>query len=678
MKKWLFIWACLFYVLPALAQDEPVKRLPTRRNGSQQSGRPQATANSSNQSSQGDSLGLGFVHRVDDSVAVYYRYLDSLQRHPIDSTIDDFYDYYSIPASWQNLGNNGAAAFPLVYEPFLKPGWDAGLHAYDVYRLTVEDTRFYKTTRPFSMLGYQLAGGKEQMIQAMHTQNPRPNLNFGFDYHLISAPGFFTTQNTNHNGYRLFSNYQGRKKRYTLYVIMDGNNIRASENGGIVNDSLLSDPNKKKRFSIPVNLGDAALFQPNPFKTNITTGTTQKDFNFFVRQSYDIGKKDSVAINDSTTEYLFYPRLRLQYGFRYETQQYTFRDKAADSTLYKNLFNIDLRPDSNNVYLRDKWSIITNDFTLVQFPDTKNTGQYLSAGAALELIQGKPDTLTRQLQNVYLHGAYKNLTRNKKWDITLNGSFYVTGFNIGDYAVHASLDRQLSNKWGNIQLYFNNTNRTPSFIFNTQSAFNFNSSQQNFNKENIISFGGYADNPFFKLGFANHFITNYAYFSSYYKTDQYSKPINILQFSGEKKFTWRRKWNLYSEAVVQVLDPNAPIRIPLVYTRNRFAFEGIYFKNLNLSTGLEIRYFTHYKANNFSPVPGQFVPQDTMTLSNRPDVNAFLHFRIKGFTGYIRAENLNTVSFDNGFGFLHNNFSAPHYPTPGFLVRFGIRWWFVN
>jgi len=72
------------------------------------------------------------------------------------------------------------------------------------------------------------------------------------------------------------------------------------------------------------------------------------------------------------------------------------------------------------------------------------------------------------------------------------------------------------------------------------------------------------------------------------------------------------------------------------------------------------------------------MPQDTSSISNRPDITAFMHFRIKTFTGYLRAENLNTISFYNGFGFTHNNFAAPHYITPGLIIRLGIQWNFVN
>ena len=106
--------------------------------------------------------------------------------------------------------------------------------------------------------------------------------------------------------------------------------------------------------------------------------------------------------------------------------------------------------------------------------------------------------------------------------------------------------------------------------------------------------------------------------------------------------------------------------------------DGKLFKNLDLSTGFEVRYFTPYRANHYSPVIGQFVPQDSITQKNLPDIHAFLHFRIKSFTGFVRAENLNTFSARNGFAFVNNNFAAPGIPTPALMIRFGIRWWFVN
>ncbi|MFT3981762.1 MAG: hypothetical protein QM687_14935 [Ferruginibacter sp.] len=612
-----------------------------------------------------------------DSITISYRYMNDLKRYTIDSTVNDFDKYFPVPSNYMLLGNNGAAAYPLVFTPFTKAGWDAGFHAYDVYRFKVEDTKFYKTTRPFSLLGYQLASGKEQMVMAQHTQNINPRFNAGFDYRLINAPGFFTNQNNNHNNVRFFSNYQGKKKRYNAFLVLVNNTIRASENGGIRNDSFLLNPNFKDRFGVDVFLGNANKFSQNPFSTTINTGNVYKDFTFFLRQSYDIGQKDSVAINDSTTEYLFYPRLRLQHSFSYKSSSYLFKDAVPDSAVYRTWYNITLLQGADTLEVNEKWKIVENDFSLIQFPDAKNPAQFIEAGVAMQNIGGYLKDGLENFFNIKLHGEYRNKTRNRKWDINLKGEFYASGLNAGDYSASANLGRFLNKKWGEVKLFFINTNRTPSFIFDKRSSFSYTNPGE-FKKENIISFGASANNPFVQLSFTNSIITNYSYFSDYYTPAQTGKVINLLQAAASKKFPLAKKWNLYVDAVLQQTDAAAPIKVPLLYTRTRLAFEGVYYKNLNLSTGLEIRYFTPFDAYNYSPLMGQFVPQDTFRLKNLPDVHAFLHFRIKTFTGFLRTENLNTLYLKDGFRFVNNNYATPHIPTPGMIIRFGVRWWFVN
>ncbi len=690
MKQFSFIIICLLLLLQTKAQ-EPIFKGQPKVGGTTGQTKTDTTK------SERDNT-LGFEHRDDlkDSITITYRFIDSIRNIRLDSSVNDFDKYFSIPSHYQYLGNNGAAAYSLIYKPNVRPGFDAGFHAFDVYKFKLEETKFYKTTKPLTQLGYQLASGKEQMIKVLHTQNPRPNWNFGFDYRLISSPGFFTNQNTNHKNYRLFSTYQGKRKRYALNFVIVGNTIKNSENGGIANDTTLANPNNKKRFSVPVNLAANNDFTSNPFNAGVLAGNIYKDFTFYLKQFYDIGKQDSIAINDSTTEYLFYPKLRVQHTLTYNTQQYQFKDfidgnktrnsaKAAkeDSAFFKQRYDTALKPIVGMLFqFREKWDVVTNDFSLVQFPDTKNAAQFFLAGIKLQNLKGtfyRTDSTqeTKNFYNIIVHGEYRNKTRNRLWDVLLKGEFYVNGLNSGDYTAAAVIGRYLNKKLGDVRLYFTNTNRTPSFIYNGFGAFNFKNAGFT-KKENIISFGADASNRFFNLSFKNHLITNLAYFTNNYRTAQNSKAINLLQATAAKKIKLTKKLNWYVEAVLQQTDGSSPIKVPLLFTRNRIAAEGTFYKNLNLSTGLEFRYYTPYEAYNYSPVLGQFIPQDTFKLKNLPDVSAFFHFRIKSFTGYIRTENLNTISFADGFGFTNNNFAAAHYPTQGLIIRFGIQWNFVN
>ena len=651
--------------------------------GIKNAGRGMGNAGSSSgkNNSKSDSMGLGFEHRDDlkDTITISFKYLDSIRNIRIDTNLNDFYKYFPIPVTQQYIGNNGNAGYSLIYTPFAKAGWDAGFHALDAYRYTLDNSRFFKTTKPYTRMNYELGTGKEQVVGIIHTQNPKPNLNFGLEYRLISAPGYFSSQNTNHKSYRLFSNYQGNRKRYAGYFMIMGNVLKSSESGGIKNDSNLNDKTFPL-FAIPVNLGgNQEGF--NPFNTTVKTGNVYKDFTFFLRQSYDLGKKDSIAINDSTTEYLFYSKLRFQHTFTLNSYNYQFRDLvAADSDYYKTNYNTRMLADTlgnDSLVVTDKWNVITNDFSVITYPDTKNIAQYLLAGARIENIKGTFASGTHNFYNIILHGEYRNKTRNRLWDILANGELYMAGLNSGDFSVNGSLARYLNKKWGNIRLAFSNVNRTPSFVFNPLSSFNFKDTA-GYKKENIISFKAAADNPFVSLSAANYLITNYSYFSGYFQKDQYSKVINLIQLSASKKIKLTRRWNLYTEITLQQTDAAAPIKVPFIFTRNRLAYEGVFFKNLNLSTGLEFRYYTPYKAYNYSPVMGQFFVQDTFTLRNRPDISGFVHFRIKSFTAFIRVENLNTIDFSNGFGFKKDNFAAPHYPYPRMVTRLGIQWNFVN
>jgi hypothetical protein len=97
-----------------------------------------------------------------------------------------------------------------------------------------------------------------------------------------------------------------------------------------------------------------------------------------------------------------------------------------------------------------------------------------------------------------------------------------------------------------------------------------------------------------------------------------------------------------------------------------------------LSTGFDIRYTPPYYMDNYSPLLGQFFPQNQVKLSNRPELAAYANFRIRTFTAFGRVENLNSVDFTNGFRFTHSNFAAPLYAYPGLLLRLGIFWTFIN
>ncbi len=316
----------------------------------------------------------------------------------------------------------------------MQSGWDPGWHSYDLYTFKTEDTKFYNTTKPYTELGYMLASRAEQFIDVIHTQNIRPNWNFAFEYRLINAPGVFQNQNTNHNNIRLNSWYQAKSKRYQNFFVLVSSKVNGSENGGLQSPKDLDSAIYRNQVTLPVQLGDNLQANSgNPFSNKINTGTKYSTATFMFRQQYDLGQKDSI-VTDTSVIQLFYPRVRLEHTISYSTYNYRFLDYSfagppsyrLDSNYYAKNYGLNYVgvTDTNSglvtdtFYRQDQWKVLSNDFSIYQFPDSKNPQQFFKLGATLELINGRFDTASlyhgdsillkskTSSSNVFAHAEY--------------------------------------------------------------------------------------------------------------------------------------------------------------------------------------------------------------------------------------------------------------------------------
>jgi hypothetical protein len=586
------------------------------------------------------------------------------------------------------LGNLGTASRSILFSPLLKPGWDPGFHAFDIYKWDAETIRFFNTTKPYTELNYLIGSRTEQVVEAMHTQNIKPNWNMSFRYRFINSPGFFQNQHTNHNNILFSSWYEGKAKRYNNYFFVLANHLQSAENGGMKNDQdYLNETNiYKDRFNIPTVLGNDQEYSNDFFSTSINVGNRYREFTILMRQQYDLGKKDSL-VTDSTVIPLFYPRVRFEHTISYNENKYQYLDNAVtnseDSEYYYKNYGLHVNP-GDSVNVRDRWKNMVNDFSIYQFPDAKNLQQFVRLGAAVQLLKGEFDSTNTSLYNIIFHGEYRNKTRNQKWDAELYGNLYWAGFNSGDYNAHISLKRFVGKKkQGYAEIGFENVNRSASFLYDTRSSFYIDKTNTTgFKKENTSHIFASIYQPSLKLRLSGDYylISNYTFFSAFAVREQYDPLFNFLRISAQKIITIGKHWNWYVDVYLQQKTGGVPLNVPLIFTRNRIAFEGHFFRNLDLSTGFEVKYHTPYKADNYSPLLGQFFFQDSVIISNLPDISAFVSFRIRSFKAFIRAENLNTMQItqQGGFGFTNNNLAAPGYPYPGLQIRLGVWWDFVN
>ncbi|RYZ22673.1 MAG: hypothetical protein EOO16_08170 [Chitinophagaceae bacterium] len=622
-------------------------------------------------------------NKFEDSLTLTFRYLDTARRQTLDSGIVDFYSRFPVPFTHQWLGNTGGASKPFAFSPQISTGFDPGFHAYDAYKLTMDRVRFFTATRPYSEIGYVLGSKGQQTIDLLTTQNLKPTWNMSLRYRLVNSQGTFNNQNTNHNNYLLTSWYQSPNRRYNNYVVLLGNKLQAAENGGIVADSLLDDEGFTDRFGIPTRLASGTSQNTGLLaNTAINTGNRYSEFTALVRQQYDLGRRDSL-VTDSTVIPLFYPRLRLEHTLTIGDYRYTFTDAVADSAFYKDAYGLRLPVDSGRVgtvWFRDHWKELTNDISIYQFPDPKNLNQYIRVGAAYQSLKGIVEEELRY-GNIWLHGEYRNRTRNGKWDLMASGKLHLTGYNSGDFHAFASLERLIGPRVGSLQVGGELNNRTPPFIYDNRSNFYFDADSKKFFKENTLRIFGNLSSPKLKayLGAEYFLITNYLYVTGYRTMQQESAVFNLLRLTGRKTFAVGRRLFLDANVMVQQQAGDAAVHVPLLFGIGRLYYQGnLGFRNLTLAVGVESRYASPYKADAYSPVIGQFSYQDSVQLRNRPDLNAFFHFRIRGFKAFFRAENLNTLRFRQPAGFRQHNFGAPNYPYPGLIIRFGIYWSFVG
>jgi hypothetical protein len=657
------------FALPSLAQV-PIRGMPRMGGGG-------------GMRAQGSSDSLQFEKRdfSQDSVTVIFRYLDTAKFSPLDTSISDFYRRVPLKPELVTLGNYGNAARRLLFSPLMKPGWDAGFHAFDPYAFSIWDTRFMNTTKPYTELTYMIGSKLEQQVGLLHTQNILPNWNFVFHYRLINSPGAYNSQNTNHSNFRFNSQFTTKDQRYNIFFIAMSNGLQSAENGGIESDTFVVNRNpaySRDRFNIPTRLADSVFSSRNFFSVKLQTGNRHTEGKFLLRQQYDFGKKDSLVTDSTVTRY-FLPRLRVEHTVQYNRYRYRYLDIQAgtDSLYYQQRYGIGRVPDS--LRFDDRWKELSNDLSLIQFPDPKNPLQFLKAGITVRNISGEYLSSSQDFTDLMAHGEYRNRTRNRKWDMLLYGQFHFGGRFAGDYSVDAKVRTLLSKKIGSLELGFRNVNRTPSMIFLGNSSFPL-ADPGPLARENITQLSALLELPSIRTTLSGDYylLSNYLYFSGFNRAKQSAALFNLLRLGISRQFRMGRHWRWYLDLYAQLTTPDAPVNLPLLFTRNRLAFEGRFFTNLNLSAGFDVRYMTPYKADDYSPALGQYFLQEDMQIAMLPDIAAYLNFRIRNFTAFTRLENLNTLTFRYGFGFKNANYAAPFYPTQDLHMRLGVFWTFVN
>ncbi|MFM6975587.1 MAG: putative porin [Sphingobacteriaceae bacterium] len=626
-----------------------------------------------------DSLRKREESRIDSVVptAKYIRYTtlamlkDSTHTLQIDTTLINFQHYNPLNRPENpsiNLGATGLAYRDLLFQPARSIGFNVGFHVLDRYLLRTDSVKYYTARSPYTELYYVSGKTQEQTFRVIHTQNIKPNWNVGVNYNRIGGDGFYINQNVDHLNAALFTWYQGPKKRYQLMAHALFNNIKAGENGSTVREDIFE--------------GEKSLASDAEFVRLSATGETRpkqtwRENTVFLKQTYDIGHRDSIKTTDANASLL--PTQRLSYSIAYTKNLYKFFRNEPDTYL------VFPHPQPETLTLtRDTTEIshLSNEFTYSFYLRGRAVSFLrnelkLDLGAQHDLYQYIQMGEQKENQNISLKAGL-GYRFNESVNLTAKLEQIAQGSQAGDYLYDAKTQILLSKSVGRIILGAYLQNKSPEEIFNRM---NYQFHQWSFDfkrtKTNNLSFK--YENPAFHFYVQAEYLRmmNYLYFqetdiAKEIKPQQLDADLNMLKITLAKHFKLGR-FNLQHLSVYQKSSEQEVLATPEFYTYNSFYYDCNLFKVLHANIGFDIKYHTEFNNPAYAIDAGQFYNQKTpVKYPTYPVVDVFIKATLKRANLFLKYDYMNQGWQSKGY------YTVDRYPMPNRLLKFGLSWKFYN
>ena len=617
--------------------------------------------------------------------AKYIRYTtrkltkDSIQTIPLDTTLTGIQQFSPIAQPRRptvGTGLVGLAATSLLFEPVKTIGFDAGFHSLDYYKFTHDDIKFYRARTPFTSLSYISAGDNVQLLKIIHSQNIKPNWNFGANFNRIGANGFYQHQRGDDLNGTIFTWYQTKNKRYNIWVDAVFNTLKAEENGSIVKDSIIFAPGAN-------NLATKEA-EPVRFKT---ARQLYRDNSLMIRQSYFVGRIDSTE-NSNNQNIL--PTNKITHTLTYTNSSYSFKKDEED------VFNLLPTPRNLSTFTNDTTNVkhLQNEFIYSFFLRAKGSSVIknelkIDAGIRYDMYTFKQQMLQKDktlfyardfnAQNTTILGAVGYRFSNKV-DVNLDVQQILQGFNAGDYLYEAKSNFALSNKAGKIVMSAYTQNKSPEEIYNRYFGNYYDWNQRaNLSRTKTTNFTFTYLNDFLKLdaNAAYYLISNYLYFTASPTIAnaiipaQNSSEISILQLKVGKQVD-AGSFHVSAYGVYQKTDQQRILRMPEIYLFASVYKDQTFFKFLKTQLGFDVFYNDTYLAKSYAIAASQFYNGKDITFSSKPVVDAWIKVGLRRANLFVKYQNASQGLFNKG------TYTVNRYPMPDRLLLFGLTWNFYD
>lgn len=620
---------------------------------------------------------------------------------------------------YANLGNLGSPRQAKVFT--LRPEMDYFIFAqpYDFFLKPLDGWHFTNTYQPITNITYHESGDSdngEDHLTAKFAVNINKDAGVGFNINYIYGRGYHDCQSTAHFNFSLYGSVV--KPRYKAHWLAYANYLKTRENGGIIHDDYVTDPQKFPTSyttrEIPTMLdhvwnkmhydgGQLTHRYSLGFKRVIKTADSTKA---------DTLKADTVmaktrpagAISASEVERDTTLNLQLATAVKADSTEFVpvtsfVHTLKLGINTKKFLANEPLGNYYTNIYMpndsvdEDTKNLLISNYLAVELSEGLN--KYLSAGIrlfgvydynnySLVGMEGRDKfnehrvTIGAQIFREQSHLLNYQLTAQTSSD----------GDSWGEYELRAQgrLTVPLLGDSVSLALRASSVNRKPTFFYRHFQSKYLWWDNGNLDKQLTNRIGATLQSRKLDLSLSADIynITNYTYFATQYAAPdtptintsvaQSDKGINLLVLSLDKNFRWGI-FNWDNTLIYQTTNDKKVLPLPAFTAYSNLYIKFRIARVLNTEFGIDMRYFTKYYAPTYSVCLGQYATQpddDLIKVGNHPMLSAYLNFHLKHTRFYVMASHFN-YSKEGG-----TTFNAPHYPINPFTLRLGLSWNFFN
>jgi hypothetical protein len=595
-----------------------------------------------------------------------------------DSLLEGFHLFNFIQREgnlYQHLGNDGTPLKSLFYQTPQQVGRLIGYFSLTPYSFNAREVKYFNTKSPYTNMYYVQNTRGFNTLRFTHSQNIKPNLNFGLDVRRMKSSKQYGAPRTSEDNlidswaFNLNSNYESKNQKYIILTNFNHFNHLVNEQGGIqplVGDSISREDLGRSYRQFLAKLSSASSREWWNELHIYHQYEWLKGLQFYHILDYHRSKNyfqdDDYAKTDSTITYysldwqsrinnLFYssiPAIRNINDILGQRVNYNlFENRFGVKGAYKGFnYRLHLRQRFLNNTMAWEYPIVTESISEYKDIFKARKGESLKTNFAETIVGG--------WASYYFPDSVRKVFVESEIGVGKNVFFQAKG-------------EYFSN---NLRLGANFINTVPTII---QNQFIGNIYRWNNSFQNVTTLNFYG-NTTLKLKNLTltpsgeySLITNYIYFDTEAKPIQANEVVSVLRAGLGVNFN-KRRWTIFNQFYIAPNAEKGIFRMPLITNNTRISFDFIYAKVLKIKTGIEVYYRTAYYADNYMPVTRQFYLQNDYKVWGYPVVDAFADLMVNKVRLFFKYSHLNQLAFGT------NYYVTPSYPGLPGTFYMGCNW----